>query len=280
MCVAIVMLSFTGQSFAFSRIHCEKDTIVLNKIANDLSGVPNDFGKRVAAAAKCFVGSDAGMPAWNDSVGTMIIDLHTFDGLALVNNAIALAVYSQKPDRRWYDFSYALENISRRRGSDTGIASQMIYGSDWVVDNVYRGNIKELTDQYNGGLLHKTKSLDYVSQNRQKFPALADSANYEALRMMEMGYRTHRIPHVKKEMVGKASVIDDMKDGDIIILLCKDDNYDVYDMGIVAMENDGPHLIHCDRITGKVTEDEFPLSRLMKREGQYIYGFRWLRPLN
>lgn len=277
MSVAGMLTASSAQAFTIPRIHCSEDTVRAVAIMQTLGDAPADAGRRLVLAAKELEGSDVGNPGWNDSAGTLTLDLHTFDGLAFVNNAIALAKGSMTPDKRWFDYSFALEGISRRKGNDTGPASQMIYGSDWIVDNVYRGNIVELTDRYNGGYLHKTKSLEAVSRNLDKYPALKDSAAREAVKMFEMGYRTHRIPHLKKEMAGKSDIISNMRDGDIIMMLCKDDDFDLYDIGIVAMRDDGPHLIHCDRNTGKVREDPFPLKQLFKKENQFFYGYRWLR---
>ena len=56
-------------------------------------------------------------------------------------------------------------------------------------------------------------------------------------------------------------------------------DFDIYDIGVVSMEKGEPYLIHVSRATNKVELDPYPLQRLFKIEGQFFYGYRWLRPV-
>ena len=56
-------------------------------------------------------------------------------------------------------------------------------------------------------------------------------------------------------------------------------DFDIYDIGIVSMENGEPYLIHISRENNQVRLDPYPLTRLFKIEGQFFYGYRWLRPV-
>lgn len=274
--LATIFCTNISRAFTIPDVHCPDDTIRARQIMDSIATLPENRGLRIAAAAKGLQGIQHGTPAYNTGKGTLTLSLHRLDPISFINNSIALGNASAT-QRRWFDYSFALENISRRKGIDNGFASVLIYGADWIVDNVYRGNIKELTDRYSGGNIYKTKSLDYITHHKDQFPALADSATYESVRMNEMGYRTHRIPHLKKEQIRNSDIRKELQNGDIIMLLSKEPDYDIYDMGIVCIEPDGPHLIHIDRQTGVVREDPYDINRTFKNESQYFYGWRWLR---
>lgn len=275
-----MLLAIALPAHAAIRVATPSDTVTAARMVSELRAMPGgtSIGPRVAAAAVMLTGVAAGQPLDNDSTGTAIIGFERTDGLGLVNMAMALAQAAGSPLGRWQDYGEALVNVSRRRGEDTGFASKMMYGADWVTDNVYRGNISDLTERYSGSNVFKTKSLDKISLNRADYPALADSATYEALRMVEMGYRTHKIPHLKKETLSKKDILEDLRDGDIIMMLSSDPRFDIYDIGIVHIQPDGPHFIHVSPSTGKVVEEAEVLPRWFKKENQYFYGYRWLRP--
>ncbi|MCH5223828.1 MAG: DUF1460 domain-containing protein [Muribaculaceae bacterium] len=258
------------------RYHCNSDYQGVEKLMQAAAGEEN-YGKRIVKAARSMVGVPLGKAADNDTVGTIIIRLDTLSQREFINYALAAAkaAMAVNPDKS--DFEKALESVSRKKGTDNGFVSQFFYGSDWIQDNISRGNLKEMTDYLDGGSF-KTKSLDYVTRHRDEFPAMADSATYEKMRAIEMGFRSHRIPHQKKQSIGNKSVVELLKDGDIIIMLPPEDDFDIYDIGIVAMDSGQPRLIHVSRQNGKVVEDEYDLKRLFKIEGQFFYGYRWLRP--
>lgn len=277
--LALVVSAFWLEPHAYgaTRIHCSEDTVKVSQILQKLQSAGPKLGERCVAAAEELVGTLWATPADNDSVGTMVINLHGFDRMGFVNNVLALAQASlhYTPVERQYEI--ALEGYSRRKGEDNGFASQLFYGADWIVDNIYRGNLKEMTE-YVGGGGFKPKTLDYMTRHSDEFPAMSNPDVKDKIRMIEMGYRSHRIPHLKKQSVGNKEIRELMEDGDIIIMLSNEPDYDVYDIGFVKMIDGEPHYIHISHDTGMVVEEPYPLSRLFKLENQHFYGYRWLRP--
>ncbi len=117
-----------------------------------------------------------------------------------------------------------------------------------------------------------------MTRHPDEYPALKNPAVLDKVRMAEMGYRSHRIPHLKKQSAGNKSLHELMNDGDIIMMLSNDVDFDLYDVGFVELVDGVPHLIHVTHDTGLVTVDPYPLQRLFKLENQHFYGYRWLRP--
>ena len=273
----LIAFNFVGAfADAAVRYHCPEDSVrALDLIAAAQKG--ETYAQRVVSAARALTGIPAGPAADNDMAGTIVLRLDTLNQREFINMALAAAKASMHSNPGLREFEEALEEVSRKKGKDTGFDSQFLYGSDWIVDNVYRGNIKEMTDYIDGGSF-RTKTLDYVSRHKDEFPALADSAVFEKIKVMEMGYRSHRIPHQKKQSINSKAIKEMVEEGDIIVMLIPDSDFDVYDIGIVAENNGQHHLIHLSKAEGKIVEDPYPLSRLFKIEGQFFYGYRWLRP--
>lgn len=274
--IAALVIIGSAEAAAGPRIHCSEDTVKVSQILASLQSVEPKLSHRIVAAAEELVDIPWATPADNDSIGTMVINLHGFDRMGFINTALALAKASlhHVPVERQYELAY--ENYSRRKGEDDGFASQLFYGADWIVDNIYRGNLKEMTE-YIGGGGFKAKTLDYMTRHQDEFPAMKNSVVKDKVGMIEMGYRSHRIPHLKKQSVGNKEIKEMLQDGDIIILLSNEIDYDVYDIGFVKMKDGEPYLIHISHENGKVVEDPYPLSRLFKLEAQHFYGYRWLR---
>ena len=259
------------------RVHNEEDSIKAMRYMEEIKSKGGDFGDRIVTAATLLEGVPRTKAPDNDSIGTVVVCFDGFDSMGFVNNVMALAMASGKTQPGFKDFEESLVKISRRKGEDDGFVSKLLYASDWIVDNVYRGNVKEMTEYITGGD-YRTKTLDYVTRHRDEFPALQDPDAYDRMRMIEMGYRSHRIPHLKKQSISNKSIKELMRTGDIIIMSAPEEGIDLYDIGFVEMKDGEPYLIHLSPDTNVVTVDSYPLSRLFKLQGQYFYGYRWLRP--
>lgn len=275
---AVGMLSVSPTAQAYEpRIHCSQDTVKISELLTQLAAAGGSLGDRIVNAAKALEGTPWAEPEDNDSVGTIVITMHGFDRMGFANTVLALAEASRQKLPRVQEFERFYENYSRRKGEDNGFASQLFYGSDWVVDNVYRGHFKEMTE-YIGGGGFKTKTLDHLTRNKDKYPAMKDPAVADKVRMTEMGYRSHRIPHLKKQSASNKPLHELMDNGDIIIMLSPEIDFDYYDICFVEMKDGEPYLIHIAHDDPKVVADPFPMARRFKLDGQFFYGYRWFRP--
>lgn len=237
----------------------------------------DDLGGNMAFFAEALTGCPSDSYYHTDSVAVLRLNTRSFTPMTFINTVGALSRASLNNSRpSWRDFSRELTALSCRRGTDMGFPSLMWHASDWISDNIYRGNVKELTENF-PGTIEKTKSLDYLTRHRDEYRALADSATYEKVRMMEMGFRTHRVPLLKKEHIGKKDVAEELRPGDIIILNPQEDGIDIRVIGVVVEREDGQHLIYLSEEDGKVVETPTPLPRWMKIKTKYFNGFRIIR---
>lgn len=259
------------------KLHCSSDAAKINEIISQLRESDSPLNERVIMAAENFIGAPEDDYYAKDSVADLRVNAESFSPLMFVNSAVALAKASLSPGNPdWRTFYSELENISCRRGENVGFPSIMYHTSDWIGDNISRGNLSEMTENYSG-VVARTKSLDEMTRKRDNYAALADSAIFETVRMTEMGFRTHRVPSLKKETVKKKEVIDDLRDGDILIMVPNRDGIDCYDIGFIKFENGAPYLIHLSPQTHSVVKEKEDLARYMGLMTKHFQGYRLLR---
>ena len=274
-----IFLSYVA-SYAFvpqsmMRFHCEKDTAVIDRLLQEAPKHDNPQNS-VYHFASQLIDSPYKANTLEGDQEYLSINVHEFDCVTLVETAIALAKTSVAPSPSWRSFASNLESIRYRKGTMNGYSSRLHYMTDWIADNVYRGNIKELTQEIEGATTI-VKSLNYMSRHAEQYKALSDSANLAEIKRVEMGYHSHRIPCLKPQHITKKSTINLLKDGDIIVILSKTDGLDASHLAIVHFVDGKPHIIHASTLHGKVTLENITLSDYLKRHARTAPGIRILR---
>lgn len=265
--------SFRAEAF---RIANDADTVKVMTLVRENFNPGGDPAAIAGKVAESLIGAKREEVTMNDSLATLLIRADAFDDMGFLNMVTAISRLSTSPGhKRVNEFARELENVTFRRGEEKGFPSRMIYFSDWVVDNKARNNVKELTE-YNSDQF-RTKSLEKVTRNRDKYAALKDSATFEDQKMVEMGFRTHKVPHLKREQAANKDILAEMRDGDIVVLLTSDPQTDALEIGFVRKRDDGFHFIHPSQETGEVVEEKETLDRYLKRNAKRTYGWRWLR---
>ena len=206
---------------------------------------------------------------------TLTVNLEEFDCTTFIETVTALALTVEEHKNSWQDFIDNLETIRYRQGEVNGYSSRLHYFSDWIVSNTHRGIVREVTDRIPQSD-SQIKTLDYMSRNRSSYPALADDAEYEAIKNMEVGFRSHRFPYIKSGRIAAKPILSSLRGGDIIAFTTKKDGLDISHVGIIVMENDGPRLLHASSREGKVTIDKLSLAEYLKKSPA-ITGIRVIR---
>lgn len=269
-----MVLAAVGISASAVRMHCAQDTVEIVKMLETVAEYPS-FGKRVATAAELLTDRPADSAFSQDSTYSLMVNVDSFTPLSFVNTTLAMASASEYRGGGWRAFAEQLKNFSCRKGEDDGFASLFFHTSDWLGDNIYRGNLTEITGTKDARSM--TASLDYLTVNRDKFAALKDENQYDRVRMAEMGFRSHKIPFLPKQAAGEKWLTEMLRDGDIIIMVSDKGRSDYFEIGIVKMEDDGAHLIHFDHKKGKVVKEADNLKRYFNLNSKYFNGFRIVR---
>lgn len=205
----------------------------------------------------------------------LTVNLEEFDCTTFIETVTALALTVEEHKNSWQDFIDNLETIRYRQGEVNGYSSRLHYFSDWIVSNTHRGIVREVTDRIPQSD-SQIKTLDYMSRNRSSYPALADDVEFEAIKNMEVGFRSHRFPYIKSGRIAAKPILSSLRGGDIIAFTTKKDGLDISHVGIIVMEKDGPRLLHASSREGKVTIDKLSLVEYLKKSPA-ITGIRVIR---
>lgn len=262
--------------------HCDQDTTIINRLLSSPELKDMAPENRVAFFARNLVGAESAMKSQILEADTMIftVDVHSFTPLSFISTCLALAkAYESSSAPNWRDFADKYENIMFKRGEATDFVSRFLYPSDWISDNIFRGNITDVTFNLDGlAARKKEKSIDYISHNKDSFKAFANPNNYDKLKMLEMGFRNHQIPYISNgDLMNSNRFKPQAKDGDIFFLLTPDFNLDSREMGVLTRDNDKLLIIQLSPTKDRVTMEELPFENYVKRNVKRIQGARILR---
>lgn len=280
--LASVIVSLAAMGYDKVFFHCDKDTIIINELLKSTELSELDNTHRVAFFAKKLIGAESNVQKEILEADTTLftIDIHTFNPLSLISSCIALAqAYETSSAPNWRDFASKYEGVMFKNGKAGDFVSRFLYPSDWIADNIFRGNIIDETLQIEDlNVKKREKSIDYISHHADSFKAFRNPQNLERIKMLEMGFRNHQIFYVSNgDLTNPARFKKYAKDGDIIFLLCTDFDLDSRDMGILFFEGDKLNFIHIPTSGEIVVLDELPFEQYVKRNIKRIQGARVMR---
>lgn len=211
----------------------------------------------------------------DEEVLTVRVD--SLDCTTFVETCLALAYTAGEHRNSWRDFVYNLRRLRYRNGEVDGYPSRLHYISDWAVDNKHRGNFSDVTPTL-PKCSYIVRTIDFMTAHRDKYPALADSANYARIRNVESGYRNHRFPYIKTFDLNNKAVKEALHDGDVIGFVAKMPDLDVVHMGMIVKETPDaePYVLHASMANGKVETSTKPLAEFVKRNRGWL-GIRVFR---
>lgn len=252
------------------------DTVRLNNILTEvIAERPKTTGDYAASIARRFIGVPYVAHTLEGEEERLTVNLDELDCTTFVESVAAMALTASEGRSSWRDYVSALENLRYRNGTLNGYGSRLHYISDWIVDNSYRGNLREITNMIDGAR-NIVKTIDFMTSNRDRYPALADSATFERIRSVEQGYRNHRYMYIPATVLKRKQVQDFLHDGDLVALTSTLRNLDVTHMGMIIKRDGVPYLMHASSSAGKVVVSEHPLPEFLRRNRQFT-GVRILR---
>ncbi len=276
------LISLTAKAYDSVAFHCDQDTIIINRLLSSPELKEMSPESRVAFFARNLVGSESAVRSQILEADTMIytVDVHSFTPLSFISTCIALAqAYETSSAPNWRDFADKYENVMFKCGEATDFVSRFLYPSDWISDNIFRGNVTDVTFNLDGlSARKKEKSIDYISHHKDSFKAFDKPENFERLKMLEMGFRNHQIPYISNgDLMNPKRFKPLAKNGDIFFLLAQDFNLDSREIGILTLDGDKLLIIQLSPSKDKVTLEELPFEHYVKRNVKRIQGARIIR---
>ena len=274
-----------GASFLFAnaagldkvRFHnMETDTTKITEILIKSEHLKDaDPCTRVEFIAKQFLGLPYVAGTLEGDPEMVTVNVDQLDCTTYVETVLAMAYTIGEGRTSWRDFVYNLERMRYRGGELNGYSSRLHYISDWIVDNTHRGNFHEATNRFDYHN-YQIKSIRFMTANRDKYPALADSTTYEEMKNVEIGYRNHRFPYIKKIDLSRKDIKRTFKAGDVVALTTRIDLLDVAHLGFITFVDGEPHLMHASMKAMEVIIDKLPLHEYMTKS-RNLTGLRVIR---
>ena len=259
------------------RFHCEKDTTELNALLE--KGL--ESGKKTASELVTFYANELiGRPyvahTLEGDTEMLTINIDELDCTTFVETLYALARTTMNGRYSWRDYANNLESIRYRDGHINGYASRLHYISEWAVDNTSRGNIVEITKDVPGAR-ELIKTINFMSEHRDKYPALKDDETFNLIKKYEEGYRNHKTYYLKKEHLKNKDICNAVEEGDFVGLVCKIPGLDISHMGIVVKNEKGELVvIDASMSGGKVQKEEKGIVEYL-RPSKNVIGVRFFR---
>ena len=205
----------------------------------------------------------------------LTINLDELDCTTFVETAMALSYTAGEQRLGWQDFLYNLRRLRYRGGEVNGYASRLHYICGWAMDNIHRGNFKDITrDMPKCKFMIRT--IDFMSAHRDSYPALKDSVEFERIKAVENGYRNHRFPYIKTSDLASKDVMNSLREGDILAFVSNLKDLDVTHMGMVVAEDGKMKVLHASSTDKKVEVSKTTLPDFVKRNRSWI-GVRVFR---
>jgi len=204
----------------------------------------------------------------------LVINLRELDCTTFVENVLVLSQLAQADKLTWGNYPKMLEHVRYRNGERNGYPSRLHYLTEWMQNNSEKGLLKVITRDVHGVELLKT--IDFMGTHRNSYPALADEANWEAVRQVESQLSEVPLWILPQEDIAQREHL--MQDGDIIALATDINGLDVTHTGLALRLEDGRiHLLHASTV-GEVVISEKPLADYLKGIKRNI-GIIVARPL-
>lgn len=254
----------------------ESDTTRITEILVEASSKGlSTSNEAMAFIGKKFIGTPYTASTLEGTPEMLTVNLDGMDCTTFIETVAAMAITIAENRNSWQDYLYNIENLRYRHGKMDGYSSRLHYISDWIVDNTHRGNIREVTDRLPGSA-YQVKTLDFMTGHRDSYPALKDSMEFERMKSVEVGYRSHRFPYIKSAALQGKGMASTLQSGDIIAFTTKTAGLDVSHLGIILIENGVVRLLHASSKAGKVVVDPQPLAEYL-RKNRNITGGRIIR---
>lgn len=166
---------------------------------------------------------------------TLVVTLQGFDCVLFVETVLAIARGIAQEDYDYENFRDRVQQQRYRGGKIDGYCSRLHYFSDWIYDNQNRQLVKNITQNLGGIPLGTT--LNFMTQNRQYYPQLAQASNYQCLLEEEARLAHFNIYYIPQDQI--ATIYPQLQPGDIIATATDIPGLDVTHTGLVYRFPDG-----------------------------------------
>lgn len=170
-----------------------------------------------------------------------------------------------------------IESTTRTRyrsGKLAGYTSRLHYTTEWILDNVLKGTVTDISKDLGGKPVHMP--VDFMSTNPKYYPALRqDSVAVRQMAEIEARLRGETMHVIERSDI--AGIESRLQDGDIIAIVTSKKGLDYAHTGIVVREGSRARFMHASSTKKRVVLDGY-LSEVIARVDSWT-GISVARPL-
>ena len=148
----------------------------------------------------------------------------------------------------WERFGRQIERMRYRGGERRGYGSRLHYFSEWITDGEKRGLVKDLGTELGGA--EDARPLRFMTEHRDKYPALADDAVFQEIQAIERTIRPRRVIPTKRI----AEVANRIESGDVLAFATAIPGLDVTHTAFAYRGGDGILRVLHAPLSGGVVE--------------------------
>ncbi len=202
------------------------------------------------------------------------ISLKQFDCVLFVEAMLGLARTIAPADYSEATFVHSMAAQRYRQGQMSDYCSRLHYFSEWILENQRQGLVQDLGEELGGVPL--AKSLNFMSQNWQKYPRLVNNlTNRTCIQAMEQHLGTVNLRYVPTDRLRQ--VYDQLHPGDVIAVATRQSGLDVTHTGLVYKSSDhSVGMIHAAPRAGVIVSGD--LQSYLERLGGDTIGVLVVRP--
>ena len=208
----------------------------------------------------------------------LTLSLTRFDCVTLVESCLAVArLANSKDSPTWQRFGQEIERMRYRGGERRGYTSRLHYFSEWITDGEQRGLVKDLGAELGAG--EDARPLQFMSQHREKYPALADNDVFQEIQAIERTISRHPRRVIPTKRIPQ--VVNRIETGDVLAFATEIPGLDVTHAAFAHRGGDGIlRVLHAPLSGGvvQVTRTTLPEYVAAIRHSTGILVARALRP--
>jgi hypothetical protein len=181
----------------------------------------------------------------------LTLSLTRFDCVTLVESCLGVARLANKDGKpTWDGFGGEIERMRYRGGERRGYSSRLHYFSEWISDGERRGLVKDLGAELGGA--EDRRPLRFMTEHRDKYPALAEEAAFREIQAIERGLdrRPRRVIPTKRI----PEVVNRIESGDVLAFATEIPGLDVTHTAFAHRGKDGILRVLHAPLSGGVVE--------------------------
>lgn len=258
----LISILYLAHYSLLCQVYNNKDTEICKskfKLAEDKHLKSKPIGDVIISIGESFIGTDyKASTLEKEGTEKLVINLTGLDCTTFIENVLAFARLIKKDSTNFGNFLKELTFIRYRKGVINSYTSRLNYFSDWIIDNVNKKVIKDVTENLGG--VPVRFHLDYMTSHPSQYLQLRENPLFiPVIKVQEDSINARNFYYIPKNKV--SSVETKLKNGDLVAFTTSVKGLDIGHVGIAFKDWDGRiHLLHAPQPGTKVQITQYPLS--------------------